>query len=105
MNKKEKFQGQVKIRLTDKEVGRADVYEWGRGKSFTIISRKQSDGTYIVAAIEINTGRPIGVGGYDFIRCDSKADIRSAINELLDDLDVLGGSSKLPSRGRDRRYE
>jgi len=65
-----------KFRLTQSEINRADTTPGGR--LFTIISRKQNDGRWMVLPIDIVTGLSMG---YHFIEwADSKEGISLKAN-------------------------
>lgn len=80
------------VRLTKKEIDRAD-YEIP-GKPFTIVVRPQADGTYWIAAIDLNTGHPLlGWGNKNLgqMYVDSKMEIPRAISSVGRDLHKLTG--------------
>lgn len=79
------------IRLTSKEIARADREIPNR--PFTIVVRKQADGRYWVAAVDLNTRLPLfGEGerlGQRYV--DTKMDIPDAIREVGRDLHKFTG--------------
>lgn len=85
------------FRLSPKEINRADRSIPGR--PFTIISRPQSDGSYMVAAVDPDTGMLVFSGAFEY--ADDKRGVADAIRRLNRDLDKNTGlATKMTSRSR-----
>ncbi len=84
------------IRLTPKELGRAD----GR---WTVVVRPQAGGGWMVAVVNIENGLPMN---QRVVYVDDREEVRVAIHDQLRMLDKMGGTpGHLSDRARMRFWE
>lgn len=85
------------ITLTGSEIARADRSVPGR--PFTFVSRPQGDGSYMVAAVDPDTGLLVFEGAVEM--ANTKAGVPGAIQRLARHLDKNTGlTTKMTSRSR-----
>ncbi len=89
-----------RIRLTPSEIRRADTSYAGQGIVYTIIRRPQPDGKFLIAAVDINSGKI-----YRSDYAEDKDDVRRAVYEVNRWMDKLGSGGPMSSRSRDREME
>jgi len=86
-----------RFQVSPKEKARADRSI--EGSPFTIISRPQTDGSYMVAAVDPDTGLLVFEGAVEF--ADDKSGVADAVRRLNRNLDKNTGlSSKMTERSR-----
>lgn len=86
------------FRLTQSEINRADTTPGGR--LFTIISRKQDDGRWMVLPIDVATGLSMGDHFIEWV--DSKEGISKAAAEVNRWLSKMGCDTSMTSSSRNR---
>jgi len=91
-----------KVRLTSKEIARADRSDAGR--LFTIVVRPQSEGGYWVAAVDVTTGQALGYIGLAQALVEGRNQIPAAIKSIGRDLHkFLGLMTDMTDRMRHGR--
>lgn len=90
------------FRLTTKEINRADevVNMNGETRRYTIITRPQADGGVLVAAIDVDTGKPWGPTAPQVVKSPNRVD--REITNILRWIDKMGWTSGMASSGRMR---
>ena len=90
------------FRLTQKEISRADevVDSQGNTLRYTIITRPQADGGVLVAAIDVDTGKPWGPTAPQVVKSPNRVD--REITNILRWIDKMGWTSGMASSGRMR---
>jgi len=90
------------FRLTTKEINRADevVNMNGETRRYTIITRPQADGGVLVAAIDVDTGKPWGPTAPQVVKSPNRVD--REITNILRWIDKMGWDSEMASSGRMR---
>jgi hypothetical protein len=86
------------FRLTKKELRRTDSES-----GYTIVSRRQPSGCYLVAAVVAETGLLVHDGAYDV--AVNKADVHRAVREVNRWFDKCGGSTAMTDASRHGHYK
>jgi len=103
MNKIDKFEKIINnnkpIRLTQKEIDRGESYVNYDGieKKYTIIRRRQPNGQYLIASVNINTGLPIEID-----IAETKEDCSKSVKEVNRWMCKLGKDGKMSDKSRHR---
>lgn len=84
-----------KIKLTPKEIQRADVTD--NGRKYTVVSRPQPSGKYFVAIVWVDSG-----GVYDSAEVYSKSDVAPEIKSMLRMMDKMGAGGGMADKSRHR---
>jgi len=83
------------IQLTPKEIARAD-------EGYTVVVRPQPDGTQMVSAVAVATGKPVWP---KVIYVDDPSEIRLAVHDMLRMMNKTGFPGGMADRSRDRFWE
>ena len=81
------------IKLSTKEMRRAST------DGYTVVTRPQTDGLYMVAVVSLKTGLPVFKPSYV-----TKGDVSKAVAQEVRMLDKCGGGDRMAAASRDRNF-